>query len=425
MRSPLHARLPACCLGAVTLLAWPAVTAAQPAAAPAPQTLAASVGAFGAADRTAAGRSSSSGLRADLAVRRAGARLSFDLQGSSQVRQRGMAGGLWLDTQWASVALRRTISERTTLTVAQRVGYAPLYDPGTLAAPGVPGDDAGPAPDGVVGRPTLTTASLVRLSRQLDRLSTASLAYGFDFVAFTQTGVQVSNHRTSIEWDRGLSRQLALRLRYRHVRASSEATSGHTQDVAAGFAYAPAAWSGTTITLAVAPNLTTQSEPAPSGAPAETPATQRAFRFGGLVGVDRELTGTWRAGGAYRREIYYLRGTTEPVSADGISGYVRGTLPGGMTLAASVAASYGAPSLRSSEARLTSLGSQLRLDVPVGRSVFHVEYRRDGYTLTGRIASQPDLGSRVERYRLQAGVTVHLGLLGAPERLRRTRHETR
>jgi len=423
MRNQCGARVSACWLGLVALVACPALAGAQQSGVAARQRLTVDLGAFAAADRTAAGRSSSSGLRADVSLRRARARVSFDLQGSSQLRQRGMGGGLWLDSQWAALALRAALTERTSLTVSQRVGYSPLYDPGTLAAPGAPQDDAAPTSEGVVGKPTITTNSLVRLSRQLSRLSLASVAYGFDLVQFTETGVRVSSHRASIQWDRELSRQLALRVQYRYVLASSEATSGHTQDVAFGVVYAPAAWSGTTITAAVAPNLTTETEALTAGARPGTSASLRSFRFGGLVGIERDLADHWKAGVSYRREVYYLRGTTEPVSADGVGGYVRGTLPAGMAVTASVAASYGTPSLRSSSARLTSLGSTVRLEAPIGSSTFHVEYRRDGYTLAGRIAAQPDLGSRVERYRVQIGFTMHLGRSESPDRMRRAQRQ--
>jgi hypothetical protein len=114
------------------------------------------------------------------------------------------------------------------------------------------------------------------------------------------------------------------------------------------------------------------------------------------------------------------------VSADGVSGYLRADLPGSVTIVASVAASSGTPSLQSSRARLTSLGSLLRLDAPLGQAArFHVEYRRDGYTLAGRIPALPDLSTTVERYRFEAGVTVDVGRSGSADRPRHGRDRKR
>ncbi len=306
MRRPRRPMVHRASLALTAILLAPAVgLAGQQAGTAAEGTSAVgmSFGAFAAADRTAAGRASSSGLRADLSHRRTTRRVSFDLVARSQVRQRGIGGGLWADTQWASATFGSALTERTTLTVSQRLGYSPLYDPGTLAAPTPAADGLVPPGDGVVGKPTITSTSLVRLSRQVTRLSTASAAYGYDLVAFTETGMRVSNHRASLQFDRTVSRQLAMRVQYRSVMASSSTESGLTQDAALGLAYAPASWAGTTITLAVAPNLTTRRSQASPAREPGAPDAGRAFRVGGLVGIDRELNDRWRAGAAYRREI--------------------------------------------------------------------------------------------------------------------------
>jgi hypothetical protein len=223
------------------------------------------------------------------------------------------------------------------------------------------------------------------VTQQLNRRSAASASYSFDRVWFPGSVGGATSHRTELRFDRGLDRNLNLRLRYRLLRAKTDVRRGTTQEVEAGVAYTPRRMPDTTLFAALAPTLTTQrdtvAQPAVSAA--------GAFTMGGIVGVEHRFAGSWDAALGYRRSVYYLRGTAEAVGANTVEGAVRGQ-PGGMVeVSLTLSASLGRPTLTDAAARLSSVGAVGAARVQLSSRVFVMPSQ------PGRRSAGPDCRSEL------------------------------
>jgi len=383
--------------------------------APAPPALVLTARAFGVIDKdSGAAAAPSSGAHAELSYRRAGRRVSLDLQGSTEARQRAAAGGIRADTQWIAAGIRVRISERTTVSAVQRLVYAPLYVPGAPGeSPASAADAAAPSTQGIAGLASITMASGASVSRQMSRRTSATASYGFDRVSFLDRDSAATSHRASVAIERTLRRNVSLRVRYGYVGVTNAvdggAAFGETQDLEMAAAYSPRASRMTTITVGLLPTLTARQDPASQAAPA--PARLRSLAVGSRVGVDHRFGRTWRTGVAFQRTIYYLQGSNQPILADAVSLRAQGNLGRRVMMTMVAAASGGTPTLQQTPARVTSANVSARVDAIATRtSSVYAEYRYEAYASSGDIARLPGIAPRFSRSSVRLGVAIGLGL---------------
>lgn len=345
------------------------------------------------------------------------ARYSYDLQGSTQLRQRRSRGGSIIDNQWVAAAVLVQLTRRTTIAASQRMAYAPrdasLTPPPAPAAFGQT-EPADPAPRAAVPS-SLAVASAVVVSTALSRRTAVSLEYRYDRLGFSSTWPVVSSQQTSVALTRALTRtasgDLTLQVRYGYVRSTTttpgDTTASGTHVLDAGLTYRPPLSRRTTIAFGVAPNVISRASSPASVAVAAGPGS--GLKLGGFVSVDHLLTRVWRAGAGYQRLLYFAPGYDRPILADAVTGRIGGRT-GPMAVAVSGAYSAGTPNGQNPGAHITSISSAARLEYrPSGSTTLYGEYVGDVYTQSVDLALVSGVNGRVKRSTIRVGLTINLG----------------
>lgn len=340
---------------------------------------------------------------------------AYRLQGGTQFRRQQAPGTIAVDDQWLAASLRAQISERMVVTASQRLAYAPRYVLSARAASqleAAAGSVAEPG-RGIAPLPTFTATSGASVSRQFTRRTAALVAYGFDRVDFSSTGVIVSTHHALASVSRAMRRDLTWRLTYSSLWSTSggsKASSAiHASDVGLGIDYSPTFSRRTAITFGLSPSVTRRSESLAGLAGASASDSHTSIVMGGFAGVERWLTSTWRADLKYERMVYYLPGNNQPILAGAVSGGVNGDLRQWMTATVSAAYSRGTPNIQRSQERVASLAVLARVEMrPSQTTSFYVEFHHDAYVMSEGIARLPGIGSNTSKTSFRVGFAMNV-----------------
>jgi hypothetical protein len=132
--------------------------------------------------------------------------------------------------------------------------------------------------------------------------------------------------------------------------------------------------------------------------------------LGGFTRIEHEFTRTWRTDLGYQRSVYYLPGYSQPLLADAVSGGMNGSLRRWLTAAVSAAYSHGAPDLRQSSGRVTSMTASARLEWrPADTASFYAELRRDAYSVSAGIPQLPGVPRNARTSSIRAGMVLRFG----------------
>lgn len=370
-----------------------------------------SIRAFGALERDSAltrpggrPRGPYSALAADFARTHVSTRVSTDVRGSSQIRQQPSAGGFSMDTQWLAAGAQALLTPRTSISVAQRFAYSPLYSPAASAG------NAGTT--GAASNTNVTMATAAGLSRQISRRTTAGFAYGFDRVFFSNTGAAASTQRAAATVTRAMGRSLDVQLRASSLRSSPTGSAPATSvlDFTAGLVATPKKSRTLELTVGAMPGLSRRTEPRTADRSALPSGTRTSLVVDGFVRINRQLSKNVRADAGYQRLMYYLPGGDQLISANAVSGGVNGTVGRNVALSGSAAWSYGTPDQRAADQRVTSLTTSGRIEwrPARGASVF-AELRRDTYSVSNGLTQLPGLSRRANSASVRIGMTMGFG----------------
>jgi len=340
----------------------------------------------------------------ELARTRRGTRLSADLRGFSQVRHQPSAGGFSADNQWVSLGAQAMLTPRTTLTVGQRLAYSTLYSPTQAAA------SAGTA--GANANTNLTTTTAAALTRSVSRRTSAAFAYGFDHTRFSNTGTAATTNRAAATLTRALNRSVSLQAKAASIWSSSIGGTPATNaaDLTVGIVAVPARTHALELTVGILPGVSRRNEPSAAD-PGAAPRVKGSFVMDGFVRISRQLTRDLRAEAGYQRQMFYLPGGNQLITANTGTAGISGTLAHAVTVSVSASYSRGTPDQRQAPQHVTSLSTSGRAEWrPAGRSSsLYVEVRRDAYTVTDGLTQLPGLARHANTASIRIGITQGLG----------------
>jgi hypothetical protein len=243
---------------------------------------------------------------------------TLGLAGGSRLFHIPRAGDLSVLSHTVGVDLFAELGPRTTLQIAQGVGYSPFHRfrfeeiPGTEAL----GEDPGFV---ITAQRTLSLRTSAAVVRQLSARSQFSADFRRVAYDFLDEDLDLRRHYAGARYTYALSPTVGLHAGYRFrtydTYATPRASQRHDIDVGADYNRSLPLTRHTTVSFGFGSSLMSMDREQPGDGRSET----RYFRLIGQATLVHELGRTWRAQAAYDRGLQYVEAVGDPFFADTVS----------------------------------------------------------------------------------------------------------
>jgi opacity protein-like surface antigen len=320
----------------------------------------------------------------------------------------------------AGAGLSYQMSRRTRVSLNQNFAYQPTYQFGNLfpslegepvLGQGVPSNlDAA-----VSRRASWITNSNVGLDRELGRLSSLTLQYGYSQQRFTEnpldengnpiTAGDLTSQQASIRFRRRFTRYMSLRLGYEYIHGVypfpvDTKVENHNIDVGVDYARTLSFSRKTSFSFSTGSSIV------------QTSQLGRTFRVTGNAYLSHEFTRDWQGQLSYLRDVGFFGNFGTPIFSDSVSFRLRGTVGDRMQLSLTTGYLSGQLGLMEGASAFHTFTGTASMIYALTQLVgLDVSYSYFDYNFEQNASLPPGLRPRFDRNSVRAGVTLWLPLI--------------
>lgn len=351
---------------------------------------------------------------------KAARRVSFATHAMFDTRYYPKHDALSASAYGAGAGLTYQLSRRTRVSLNQNVAYQPSYQFGnlfpSLAGEPVLGEGVPSNLDLTVSRrASWITNSAASLERELGRMTSVTLTYGYSQQRFTEnpldaegnplTAGDLTSQQAGFRFRRRLTRYMSLRLGYEYIHGVypfpvDTTVENHNIDVGVDYAR----------TLSF--SRRTQFSFSSGSSIVQTSQLGRTFRVTGNAYLSHEFTRNWQGQLAYLRDVGFFGNFGTPIFSDSASFRLRGVVGDRMQVTLTTGYLSGQLGLMDGASTFhTFTGTASMIYALTQLLGFDVSYSYFDYNFAENAALPPGVRPRFDRNSVRAGFTLWLPLI--------------
>jgi opacity protein-like surface antigen len=347
-------------------------------------------------------------------------RLSFSANSMFDTRYYPEQSALSASSYGAGAGLSYQLSRRTRVSLNQNVAYQPSYQfgglfPGFSNEPilgeGVPSN----LDLAVSRRASWITNSNVMLDRELGRLSSVQVQYGYSQQKFTEnpldengnplTAGDLTSQQAGIRFRRRFTRYMSLRLGYEYIHGVypfpvSTKVENHNIDVGLDYARTLSFSRKTSFSFATGSSIV------------QTSQLGRTYRVTGNAYLSHEFTPNWQGQLSYLRDVGFFGNFGTPIFSDSFSFRLRGVVASRMQVTLNTGYLSGQLGLMEGASSFHTFTGTASMIYALNQLMgLDVSYSYFDYNFAQNAALPPGVQPRFDRNSVRAGVTLWLPLI--------------